>query len=59
VLISKKVSGHVFVKMFYLGGLLLFTDGIGRQVVQPNGIPAGIMVALIGAPYFVYLLVKK
>lgn len=43
-----------------LGGwLLLFADTVGRHLAQPIGIPAGIMVALIGAPYFVYLLVKK
>lgn len=43
-----------------LGGwLLLFADTVGRRLLQPGGIPAGIMVALIGAPYFVYLLVKK
>ncbi|WP_282938593.1 iron ABC transporter permease [Paenibacillus sp. RC67] len=41
------------------GWLLLFADTIGRQVVGPDGIPAGIMVALIGAPYFMYLLLKK
>ncbi len=41
------------------GWLLLFADTIGRNVVNPDGIPAGIMVALIGAPYFVYLLLKK
>jgi iron complex transport system permease protein len=43
-----------------LGGLLLvFADTIGRNMVEPAGIPAGIMVALIGAPYFMYLLLKK
>lgn len=42
-----------------LGGwLLLIADTIGRTIVQPDGIPAGIMVALIGAPYFIYLLFK-
>jgi iron complex transport system permease protein len=41
------------------GWLLLFADTIGRHVVQPDGISAGIMVALIGAPYFMYLLLKK
>jgi iron complex transport system permease protein len=41
------------------GWLLLFADTIGRHVVQPEGISAGIMVALIGAPYFMYLLLKK
>jgi iron complex transport system permease protein len=43
-----------------LGGwLLLVADTVGRNLIEPNGIPAGIMVALIGAPYFVYLLLKK
>ncbi|WP_044893635.1 FecCD family ABC transporter permease [Bacillus alveayuensis] len=41
------------------GWLLLFADTIGRNLVDPGGIPAGIMVSLIGAPYFVYLLLKK
>lgn len=41
------------------GWLLLFADMIGRNIVDPEGIPAGIMVALIGAPYFMYLLLKK
>ncbi|MED3571119.1 iron ABC transporter permease [Cytobacillus praedii] len=41
------------------GWLLLFADTIGRNLVEPDGISAGIMVALIGAPYFMYLLLKK
>jgi iron complex transport system permease protein len=43
-----------------LGGwLLLVADTIGRSLVAPAGIPAGIMVALMGAPYFIYLLLKQ
>jgi iron complex transport system permease protein len=43
-----------------LGGwLLLVADTLGRNLIEPNGIPAGIMVSLIGAPYFIYLLLKK
>lgn len=41
------------------GWLLLFADTIGRNLIEPNGIPTGIVVALIGAPYFIYLLLKK
>lgn len=41
------------------GWLLLFADTIGQHAIGANGIPAGIMIALIGAPYFVYLLMKK
>lgn len=43
-----------------LGGWLLsFADTIGRNIAGPDGVPAGIVVALIGAPYFIYLLLKK
>ncbi|WP_445678008.1 FecCD family ABC transporter permease [Psychrobacillus sp. FSL K6-1415] len=41
------------------GGLLvLIADTIGRWILQPSEIPAGIIVAVIGAPYFLYLLSK-
>lgn len=41
------------------GWLLLLADTVGRNLVEPDGIPAGIMSAIIGAPYFMYLLLKK
>ncbi|MFD2131001.1 FecCD family ABC transporter permease [Pseudogracilibacillus auburnensis] len=41
------------------GWLLLLADTVGRNLVDPDGIPAGIMVALIGAPYFMFLLLRK
>ncbi|HZG71905.1 MAG TPA: iron ABC transporter permease [Chondromyces sp.] len=41
------------------GWLLLLADTIGRNLVEPDGIPAGIVAALIGAPYFIYLLLRK
>lgn len=41
------------------GWLLLLADTIGRNLLEPAGIPAGVMAALIGAPYFIYLLMKK
>ncbi|MUT64650.1 iron ABC transporter permease [Paenibacillus sp. NEAU-GSW1] len=41
------------------GWLLVFADTVGRHLVDPAGVPAGIMVALIGGPYFLYLLLKK
>lgn len=44
----------------FIGGwLLLLADTIGRNLAEPEGIAAGIMTALIGAPYFIYLLLKK
>jgi iron complex transport system permease protein len=43
-----------------LGALLLvIADMAGRVIMPPLEIPAGIITALIGAPYFVYLLVRR
>lgn len=40
-----------------LGALLVsVADTIGRSVIAPAQIPAGLVTALIGAPYFVWLL---
>lgn len=39
--------------------LLLIADTIGRTLIEETSIPTGIVVALIGAPYFIYLLRKK
>lgn len=39
--------------------LLLVSDMIARTVVAPLDMPVGIITALIGAPFFMYLLVKQ
>jgi iron complex transport system permease protein len=36
--------------------LLLSADSLGRGLMPPAEIPAGIVTAIIGAPYFLYLL---
>lgn len=42
-----------------IGALLVITaDTIGRWILQPSEIPTGIVVAVIGAPYFLYLLAR-
>ncbi|MFC5703933.1 FecCD family ABC transporter permease [Cohnella faecalis] len=42
-----------------LGSLLVIvSDTVGRSILQPHEIPTGIVVAVIGAPYFLYLLVN-
>jgi len=38
--------------------ILVVADTVGRSLFQPNAIPAGIVVAAVGAPYFLYLLVR-
>lgn len=43
-----------------VGAVLLgLADLVGRTVIAPAQVPAGLVVALIGAPYFVYLLARS
>ena len=39
--------------------LVSLADTMARVIMQPSEIPTGIMVAIIGAPYFLYLLAKS
>ena len=40
-----------------IGGLLvLASDFVGRTLFAPVEVPAGIIIALVGAPFFIYLL---
>ena len=44
----------------FVGALLvMLSDLAGRMVLAPLEIPVGIFTALIGGPYFIYLLVRK
>ena len=40
-------------------GLVLLADTIGRTVLAPNQLPAGMVTALIGAPYFIWLMYRR
>lgn len=62
--IAKKIVGQnhrrYLVTSFMIGGnLLLIADIIGHNIIQRTSVPAGIVVALIGAPYFIWLLLKE
>lgn len=39
--------------------LMVIADIIGRNLLAPIEIPVGVVVAVIGAPYFLYLLVRS
>ena len=34
-------------------------DTVGRSVVAPAQVPAGLVVAMIGTPYFLFLLYRS
>ena len=54
-------DSRVLIPASALGGgtLLCVADLLSRSIVPPMELPAGIITALIGAPYFLYLLRKK
>ena len=39
--------------------LLVFSDTIARTLLSPVELPVGIITALLGAPFFCYLLRKR
>ena len=41
------------------GMLLIIADSIGKTVISPTELPSGIITALLGAPYFLYLLKRR
>ncbi|ARC84824.1 fecCD transport family protein [Clostridium argentinense CDC 2741] len=47
------------ISMLIGGLLLLMADTIGRSLFQPIEIPVGIVISVLAAPYFLYLLRKQ
>ncbi|UPM53696.1 FecCD family ABC transporter permease [Gottfriedia acidiceleris] len=61
--IARKIVGASYGVLIPLSGIIgaimvLVADTIGRTVFSPIQIPAGVFTAVIGAPYFIYLLFK-
>lgn len=55
-------ASHAFllVMSFFLGAtLLLLADTLSRSVISPAELPIGILTALIGCPFFIFLLIKN
>jgi iron complex transport system permease protein len=62
--IARKLAGPrhrslLAASMLAGGLLLLLADTMGRSLFQPIEIPAGIVVSVLAAPYFLYLLRKQ
>jgi len=54
-------DSRILIPVSALGGgaLLCIADLIGKSIVSPMELPAGIITAILGAPYFLYLLRRK
>lgn len=62
--LSKMLVGQDFRLLFVVNillgsSLLLFSDFISRTILYPLEIPLGLIIALIGAPIFIFFLTKK
>ena len=54
-------DSRILIPVSALGGgvLLCIADLIGKSVLSPMELPAGIITAILGAPYFLYILRRK
>lgn len=58
-LVGPSHEGLIPVAALFGGALLVLADLIGRWVISPNELPVGIVTAMIGAPYFLWLLYRS
>ncbi|MCD9059857.1 FecCD family ABC transporter permease [Staphylococcus chromogenes] len=61
--IARSIVGHKHVHIVMMSGLIggllmVFADGLARMIAPPLDIPVGVLIAIIGAPYFLYVLRK-
>ncbi len=56
-----KQSAHklIFPVFFYGGVFLVFSDLIARNLNTASSLPIGVVTSFIGAPFFVYLLIRR
>jgi iron complex transport system permease protein len=55
-LVGPAHEGNLFVSALIGGLIVSASDFIGRLAFAPTEVPAGIITALVGAPFFMYLL---
>ena len=59
-LIYKQSADKLFFPVFFFGGIfLVFSDLIARNLNTASTLPIGVVTAFIGAPFFVYLLIRR
>ncbi|MDZ7819651.1 MAG: iron chelate uptake ABC transporter family permease subunit [Aliarcobacter sp.] len=59
-LIYKQSADKLFFPVFFFGGIfLVFSDLLARNLNTDSSLPIGVVTAFIGAPFFVYLLVRR
>ncbi len=61
---SRLIVGNDFRKLIPASGifgafLMIFADTLGRTLFAPIVIPVGVMLSIIGGPFFMYLLLRR
>ncbi|RUM70773.1 MAG: iron ABC transporter permease [Sulfurovum sp.] len=58
--IHKQSAEQLIIPIFFYGGVFLVaSDLIARNLGSSSDIPIGIITAFLGAPFFIYLIMKK
>jgi len=58
--VYKKSIPHLIIPTAIFGGLfLVFCDTLARLASSASEVPIGVVTALIGAPFFIYLILKR
>ncbi|MCD0157299.1 iron chelate uptake ABC transporter family permease subunit, partial [Deinococcus sp. 6GRE01] len=58
LLVGARHARALPVSMLLGAALVLAADTLGRTLLPPLEVPAGLLTTLVGAPYFLYLLRK-
>lgn len=56
---AKRVRTQLVVSAWLGATLLLVADTIGQNIVFPQEVPAGMLAAMVGATYFLVLMIQK
>ncbi|OAX47140.1 iron ABC transporter permease [Paenibacillus sp. AD87] len=59
LLTGNKLRQSMFLSALVGAVMLVLADTIGRTVMAPTEIPSGLLIAIIGTPYFLYLMYRS
>jgi len=55
----QRAGTHLFASALAGGLILLLADWIGRNILFPFQVPAGLLAALVGGPFLLYLIGRR
>lgn len=59
-IVYKQSAYKLFWPVFFFGGVFLVVcDFISRNLIESSTLPIGVVTAFIGAPFFIYLIIRR